>query len=282
MKNSRRAFLQKTALGFAGSVSLPLITSAAHFGAPEYEAENKLPIGFAGYTFARFDVDKSIEMMKRLNVTNLSVKDIHLPINSSDAKIKEVMGKYVAGGINVYAAGVIYMKTKEAVDAAFDYAKKVGVNLIVGVPNYDLIDHTEQKVKETGIRIAIHNHGPEDALYPGPADVMKHIENRDPRMGLCLDIGHATRAGADPAKAVKAFKTRLFDLHIKDVSAKTKDGKAIEMGRGVIDFVSLVKALEKINYKGMCSIEYEKDMSDPMPGMAESIGFFKGILTATT
>ena len=272
--------MQKTALGLAGTVSLPLINKAAT-QSTNYIAgrADLLPVGIAGYTFNKFDLEKSIAMMKRIDVKNLSLKEFHLPINSNDEKIKSVMAQFAAAGINVYAVGVIYMKTKQAVDDAFAYAKKVGVSLIVGVPTYDLIDYTEQKVKETNIRVAIHNHGPEDQLYPGPQQVYDRIKNRDARMGLCLDIGHAERAGTDLVKAIKDYKDRLFDLHIKDVSVAQRDGKAIEIGRGVIDFSAVIKALKKNNYKGVCSIEFEKDITDPLPGMAESVGFFRGVMS---
>lgn len=280
MQNSRRSFIQKAALGVAGTVSLPLINKAATQSTSFVEKHGDLlPVGIAGYTFNKFDLEKSIAIMKRIGVQNLSLKEFHLPINSNDEKIKSVMAQIAAANINVYAVGVIYMKTKQAVDEAFAYAKKVGVTLIVGVPNYDLIDYTEQKVKETDIRIAIHNHGPEDALYPGPQQVYDRIKDRDSRMGLCLDIGHAERAGTDLVKAIKDYKNRLYDLHIKDVSLAQREGKAIEIGRGVIDFNAVIKALVKNNYKGMCSIEFEKDMSDPLPGMAESIGFFRGVMS---
>ncbi|MEJ7683460.1 MAG: sugar phosphate isomerase/epimerase [Segetibacter sp.] len=278
MKNSRRNFIQKTAVGMAGSVSIPFLTHAAAFKTEYFKKEPNLPIGVAGYTFAKFDVDTSIAMMKRLDIHYMSIKDMHLPLNSSDEKIKEVLLKYTEANIKIYTAGVIYMKTKQEVDTAFDYAKKVGVNMIVGVPPYDLLDYTEQKVKAMDIKIAIHNHGPEDKLYPGPQNVYDHIKNRDQRMGLCLDIGHATRAGANPGKAIIDYKDRLFDLHIKDVTGTAKDAKAIEIGRGVIDFNALINALNKINYKGICSIEFEKDMTDPLPGIAESTGFFRGVL----
>lgn len=280
MERSRRGFIQKAVLGAAGTVSIPFLTKAAPFNQPAAARESLLPLGIAGYTFAKFDLEKSIAMMKRLEVRNLSLKEFHLPINSDEDKIKSVMSQFAEANIKVYAVGVIYMKTKEAVDDAFAYAKKVGVDLIVGVPNYDLLDYTEQKVKETNIRIAIHNHGPEDALYPGPQQVYERIQNRDKRMGLCLDIGHAARAGANLEKSIKDFRSRLYDLHIKDVSLAQKDGKAIEIGRGVIDFNALIKTLKTNNYKGMCSIEFEKDMTDPLPGIAESIGYFKGVMTS--
>ena len=282
--SSRRSFIQKSALGIAGSIAIPFLGKSA-FPEPDNiiygpSAGSELPVGVAGYTFAKFDLDQSIVMMKRIGITNLSLKEIHLPLNSSDEKIKEAMDKFKNAGINVYTVGVIYMKTREAVDQAFQYAKKVGVSMIVGVPSYDVLDYAEQQVKAYDIKLAIHNHGPSDPLYPSPKDVYERIKDKDPRVGLCIDIGHTRRAGVLPEKVVKEYKNRLFDLHIKDVTAGVESGKAIEIGRGIINFPALVKSLKKSDYKGVCSIEYEKDMGDPLAGIAESIGFFKGVLAA--
>lgn len=283
--SSRRNFIQKTAMGLAGTVAVPLLGKTAATLAPLPEKagprrESKLRVGVAGYTFAKFDLDKSIAMMKRIGLHNLSVKEIHLPLNSSQETINAALAKFREADINVYTVGVIYMRSKADVDTAFTYAKKVGVPMIVGAPSYDVLDYAEEKVKEYDIKLAIHNHGPEDKLYPGPKDVYDHIKNKDPRVGLCIDIGHAMRAGVQVDQAVKEYRSRLFDLHIKDVSIAAKDGKAIEIGRGAIDFPALVKALQRINYQGVCSIEFEKDMTDPLPGIAESIGYFRGVLAA--
>lgn len=283
MPSSRRNFIQKSAMGLVGSVAIPFLgKSSLPLSSAEAAASEtvKLPVGVAGYTFAKFDLDQSIVMMKRIGVSNLSVKEIHLPLNSSDAKIKEAMDKFKNAGINVYTVGVIYMKTKEAVDQAFQYAKKVGVPMIVGVPSYDVLDYAEEQVKAYDIKLAIHNHGPKDPLYPSPKDVYDRIKDKDPRVGLCIDIGHTRRAGVLPEKVVKEYKDRLFDLHIKDVTLGEEQGKAIEIGRGIINFPALVKSLNKIGYRGVCSIEFEKDMADPLAGIAESIGYFKGVLAA--
>ncbi len=275
--SSRRNFIQQSVAGLGAAAVLPLLGQSA-MAAGRETTDSNLQLGIAGFTFYKFDAEKSIAMMNRVNIKNLSLKDFHLPLNSSPEKIQSVLAQFAAGGITIYAVGVIYMKTKEAVDDAFEYAKKVGVSLIVGVPNPELLDYTEEKVKSTNIRIAIHNHGPEDKLYPSPKNVYDLIKNRDERVGLCIDIGHSMRAGQDPAKAVLEYNKRVFDLHIKDVSAAVKDGKAMEVGRGVIDFTALVKALNKIKYKGFCSFEFEKDMSDSLPGLAESEGFFRGVI----
>jgi sugar phosphate isomerase/epimerase len=275
---SRRKFIQAGTLGMAASAAMPFLGKAAVNTSGETAKHEPLKLGMAGYTFLNFDLATSIKMMQRVNVTSLSIKDFHLPLDSPPEKIKEVLQQLRDAGITPYAVGVIYMKSKEDVDRTFNYAKAVGVNMIVGVPNYDLIDYTEQKVKEHNIKIAIHNHGPMDKLYPSPKEAYDRISKKDKRMGLCIDIGHTQRTGLSPADAVVQFKDRLFDLHIKDVTAAVNDGKAIDVGRGVIDFPTLERALYKINYQGMCSFEYELNMKDPLPGIAESVGYFKGVM----
>jgi inosose dehydratase len=237
-----------------------------------------LQLGIAGYTFAHVPLDQGIAMMKRVGVGALSIKDFYLPMDSNAATIQSVKEKFGANGIKIYAAGVIYMKTQAEVDRAFEYAKMLGVDLIVGVPDPGLVGYTEQKVKAYNIRVAIHNHGPEDKLYPSPVNVYDHIKGLDDRMGLCLDIGHAARAGANPVEVIGKYGARIFDLHVKDLAEITTKAKPIELGRGVLDIAGIVKALRRIRYTGYCSIEHEMDMNDPLPGIAESAGFFRGVV----
>lgn len=277
--SSRRKFIQNAAIVLSASAVNPLTAQTTPQPKAQSFKKDFLPLGMAGYTFVNYSIEQTIAIMNRVGITQLSVKDFHLPLNSSQEKIEEVKAAFAKGGIDIYTVGVIYMKTKEEVDRAFEYAKKVGVTMIVGVPGYDLLNYTEQKVKETGIRMAIHNHGPEDKLYPGPKDVYDRIEKMDNRMGLCLDIGHAFRAGADLHKALKAYAHRIFDLHMKDVTAARSDAKVIEIGRGAIDFRNVIATLRKIGYAGKCSIEYEKDMKDALPGIAESAGYLRGVMS---
>jgi inosose dehydratase len=271
--STRRKFLQAAGMSLAAAGVSPLISS----GSTLKKAPAAFQLGMAGYTFLNFNVDQSISMLKRVGVTELSIKDFHLPLDSSPEKIKEVFDKFSAAGIHIYAAGVIYMRSEKEVDRAFNYAKTGGLDMIVGVPTVELLPYTEQQVKAHNIKIAIHNHGPEDKLYPSPEDVYSRIKNMDKRMGLCLDIGHSLRAGMDPVKAVKSYAPRLFDLHIKDLASSAKDAKGVVLGRGVMNLEGLLEALHKVKFAGKCSLEFELDMKDPLPGIAESVGYFRGI-----
>lgn len=273
---SRRQFLKLAGTGVLAA-GVTSISAYPSMQVADDKAKNPFSVGMAGFTFMRFSVEKTIEMMKRIGVTNLSLKDFHMPMNSTQEQITAVLDKFKAAGINVYTVGVVYMKTKESVDQAFEYAKMAGVKMIVGAPNYELLPYVEEKVKKYDFKLAIHNHGPDNPLYPNATDIWNHIKDLDARIGICIDIGHTTRDGQDPSTDITKYKSRIYDIHIKDVDKATKDGKTIEMGRGIIDIPKVVATLRKINYTGSCSLEFEKDMTDPLPGIAESIGYFKGV-----
>ena len=248
---------------------------------PPPETGDKFKVGMAGFTFLKFDLDKTLETMQKLNVNYLCIKDFHLPIASTAEQIAEFHAKCKAKGVTGYAVGPLYMKSEAEVDKVFDYAKRVGVKMVVGVPNYELLPYVEKKVKEYDFKLAIHLHGPDIKTYPDADDVWAHVKDLDPRMGMCLDIGHDTRNGKDPVADLKKYASRVFDIHIKDVTGPVKAGYTLEMGRGIIDIPAFVKMLRKVKYPGVCSLEYEKDMTDPFLGIAESIGYFRGVVAAT-
>ncbi len=248
---------------------------------PPPETGESFKIGMAGYTFVRFDLDKTLETMQKADVHYLCIKDFHLPLNSDAQQIAAFHAKLKEKGVIGYAVGPIYMKTEKEVDNAFEYAKRVGVKLIVGVPTYELLPYVDKKVKEYDFHYAIHLHGPDIELFPDADDVWESVKNLDHRIGMCLDIGHDTRNGKDPVADLKKYHSRVFDIHIKDVTGDTKAGYSVEIGRGIIDIPAFVKMLREVNYTGVCSLEHEKNMDNPFMGIAESIGYFRGVIAAT-
>jgi len=237
-------------------------------------------LGLASYTLRNFDLDSTIKMCKRLRLEHICLKSMHLPMNLPPDQLAPAAQKVRDAGLNFYACGVIYMKTPEDVEKAFEYAKGAGAGMIIGAPALDLLDITEENIKKYDIKLAIHNHGPDNKLYPSPLSAYEVIRNRDKRFGLCVDVGHTQRLGLDPAGEIKKFADRILDLHIKDVSASTEAGTTVEIGHGVIDIPGLLRTLLQIDYSGVASFEFEKDEDDPLPGLAESVGYVRGA-TAT-
>ena len=278
MKNpSRRKFLQLTGIGIAGSM-LPGKIASGQFS--EWNRENKMPfeLGLASYSLRKFSLDETIQMTTRLGLKYIALKSMHLPLDSNEAYIKDAVLKIKKAGLNLYGAGVIYMANEEEVNRAFEYAKTAGLKVIIGVPEHNLLPLVEEKVKAYDIKLAIHNHGPGDKRYPSPESAYEKIKNMDSRMGLCLDIGHTKRIGIDPADAARQFMDRLHDVHIKDVDKAAAEGQTIEIGRGVIDIPPFLKVLIERRYSGKVSFEFEKDGDDPLPGLAESVGYVRGCL----
>ena len=281
--SSRRQFLKAAGAGaVACAATSPRGAMAAASAWPDAAAAAATPftIGLASYTFRQFPLDQAIEMTKRLGLTRICFKDFHLKLDATPEVIAETVAKVKAAGLDLYAGGVIYMKTEAQVDQAFVYARAAGFKMIIGVPTYDLLPYTSRKAQEYDMPVAIHNHGPDNPLFPTPQSAYERIASLDRRLGLCMDVGHTQRSAVDPAESAEKYFDRLFDVHIKDVSASTAEGQTVEIGRGVIDIPKLLRTLKRLGYKGTLALEYEKDAKDPLPGSAESIGYLKGVIAA--
>lgn len=269
MTYSRKTFLKH--LGIT-ALSVPVLAFQQKAASP------KLIIGLASYTLRKYSVSQLIDICKRLNIKDIALKSFHLPLDASDSDIQATISKFKEAGLNIYGGGVIYMKNEAEVKNAFRYAKAAGMKMIIGVPNHDLLPLVEKYVKENDIKLAIHNHGPGDEVYPTPATVYDKIVNLDKRIGLCIDVGHVVRLGMNPIEAIKKYGHRMYDMHLKDVDGTVAKSESIQIGRGVIDIPKLMKALKDVNYQGVMSIEYEKDADNAEGGLAESVGYVRGIL----
>lgn len=279
MSITRNHFLKL--LGLSATASLTsatgFATSSGHTGL-ETTRDIDLKLGLASYTLRKFTLDEVISISKRLGLNSIALKSMHMPLESSAEDIRQMASKVKAAGLNLYGAGVIYMKTKQEVDTAFNYASNAGLDMIIGVPNHELLPQVNDLVKKYNIKLAIHNHGPGDDLYSSPDDVYAKVIALDKRIGLCIDVGHVVRIGQDPVPMIEKYKDRLYDMHLKDVDKAEAKGSSVEIGRGIIDIPMVIRTLKKIDYQGCMALEYEKDGDDPVPGLAESVGYVRGVV----
>jgi len=276
-EQTRRRILQAAGIGAVAS----LAGASSSIGQVRGRAgKQRFKLGLASYTLRKFNLDDTLAMTKRVGLQYICFKSFHLPLDSTPAQIRDVVAKVKEAGLILYGGGVISMKKEDQVNNAFDYAKAAGMKVIVGVPAPEMLPLVNKKVKQYDIKVAIHNHGPGDKIYPTPASAYERIKDLDKRIGLCNDIGHTLRIGSDPIASAKKYADRLLDVHMKDVSEATPKGSNIEVGRGVIDIPKFLKMLIKIRYSGIVSFEYEKDADDPLAGLAESVGYVRGVLAA--
>jgi sugar phosphate isomerase/epimerase len=238
-------------------------------------------LGLASYTLRNFDLDRALAMTHRVGLDRICLKSMHLPLDAKPEEIAAVAEKVKRAGLVLYGGGVISMKKERDITQALEYAKAAGMQTITAAPVPEVLPLLDQHVKKHDINIAIHNHGPGDRYFPTPQSVYDAVKPLDARIGLCIDIGHTVRIGADLLGSIRKCGDRLFDLHIKDVTAATEEGKGTPIGRGIIDFPGLVCALIDAKFKGVAAFEYEEQPDDPLPGLAESVGYLKGVLAAT-
>jgi sugar phosphate isomerase/epimerase len=279
MQSTRRTFLSATA-GAAGLSALGVRPAAAIIEPEPWG----IKLGIATYSLRSFDRAKAIEMIKILKVPYVSIKDVHLKQTDTPQQIEAGAKEFTDAGLKIMSGGNVDMKEtdQEGMRKHFEYAKHAGMPMMVCAPTQENLKVLEALVKEYNIKCAIHNHGPEDKHFPTPQSVLQAVKGLDPRVGLCMDVGHSARAGADVVKSIADAGSRLLDMHVKDLVDFTGKSGAnfgqCDVGDGQMPFPGIFKQLKKMGYKGCVNLEYEINAKDPLPGMQRSYSYMRGVL----
>jgi len=286
MSVPRRDFLKLAALGAVGATLLESSATSEALAADRKKRIYRrvqmagIKLGVASYSLRNFPRDKAIEMTKSLGVRYINFKSMHLPYDASPAEIALARQQLAAAGLELVGGGMITFETDtdDGVRKYFDYAKAAGMPVMVSTCKASVLPRVEKFAKQYDIKIAIHNHGPEDPDFPSPYDVLKAVKGMDPRIGLCIDVGHTVRTGTDVVRAVADAGARLHDMHIKDLrDLKAKESQCI-VGEGVIPIPAIFRRLTALRYSGYVNLEYEIDADDPLPGMKQSFAYMRGVL----
>jgi hypothetical protein len=279
---TRRNFVQAAAAGVGTlAVSNTLIGNAVNLSSSASASDaSPIRLGIASYTFRNFSRTQMIAFMKQLHISALNAKDVkdHLPMEPQQEQT--ALADYSAAAIIPLAAGVIYFDKDEDADirAKFEYCKRANINVIVAGPNPETLPRVEKFAKQFDMRIAIHNHGPEDKLWPSPLDVLKAVKNMDSRMGCCIDVGHTVRTGTDVVQAIHEVGPRLFNMHIKDLTDFHQKDSQVAVGEGKMPIREIFQTLVDMKYQGFVDLEYEVHGDDPMPGVTASLAYMRGVM----
>jgi sugar phosphate isomerase/epimerase len=278
IRMSRRDLLKSGALAAAAGATAPL-AMADRTVSDANAKTSPLHFGVASYSFRKFDRAHVIEFLKQLKISDLNVKDIHLPAGNPD-ETKLAIAEFNAAGVKLSAAGVIYFNKDDDHDMRekFEYCKLAGVHCIVAGPTRQTLPRLERFARQYDMRIAIHNHGPEDPQFPSPLDVMKVVKDMDRRIGVCIDVGHAARAGVDVPEAIMATGARLYDVHMKDLADMKARESQVDVGDGRMPLRRIFESLIAVHYEGFVDLEYEIHEDDPLQGMVKSFAYMRGVL----
>lgn len=266
--------------------SIPAALGAAALFSPALRAQEyriggaDIKLGVASYSFRKFNRTQAIQMLKELGTPYLNVKDFHLKLDSTPEEIEAAKKEFANAGVQLVGCGnVSFQKPDDAdIKKKFEYAKEAGFPLIVCAPTHETLPMLEKYVKQYNIKIAVHNHGPEDKNFPTPQSVLAAVKNLDPRCGLCMDIGHTSRTGANIVDSIAEAGPRLLDMHTKDLADPMVKESQVAVGEGKLPIKQIFAQLVKMKYKGCVNLEYEIQESDPLPGMKKSFAYMRRVL----
>lgn len=261
---NRRDVLKAAALG------------AAAWGLPGFRDE-KVKLGVASYSLRKFKRPECIEMVKACGTPYINIKSFHLPYELTPEQVAAARKEFDDAGLKVVGSGNNSLAKEADIAKLFDHAKAARYLLLVIAPAPDLLPKIEAAVKASGIPVAIHNHGPEDKIFPAPSDALKLIKDMDPRVGLCVDIGHTTRTGKDVVKEIADAGARVLDLHMKDLKDLMNKNSQAPVGDGKMPVKEIFQQLVKQGFSGYANLEYEIDADAPLPGMKKSFDFMRKV-----
>jgi sugar phosphate isomerase/epimerase len=304
-EQTRRRFLEMAGLGTVGLGALGLSVTAtgcavestmqdestssgagaaaggsAAGGADQASAEAAVKLGVASYSLRELPRDQAIAAIREIGARYINIKSFHLPYDSTPEELAAGQREFEAAGLTIVGGGTITLQTDtdDDIRTYFEYAKGAGMPLMVIAPTAQTLPRIERFVIDYDIKVAIHNHGPEDPHFPGPQDALPIIRDMDPRVGVCVDVGHTTRTGIDIVEAIAMAGDRVLDMHIKDLRDLSDKESQCIVGQGAMPIPGIFEQLEAMGYAGYVNLEYEIDADDPVPGMKESFAYMRGVL----
>ena len=276
---------------------------------PSCRTQSRVPfkLGVARYTMHAVPFDRALEILENIDCHYFGLIDSSIARDATDEEIAAYKAKCAKYGVEVVSLGPLYYSTEEELAAACKFAKRYGMKYISVVPfewnpkianvadnaerkkicpsrewkleSDKMMDLLEKYCREYDLRAAVHNHGPDNAyLYPTAESALKRIGNRDKRLGVCLDVGHERRAGLDPVEFIRKHGDRVVEVHLKNIKIDPVKNYAKEGPRGELDIPGILKALADVGYDGYCLVEYEKDFKVNEVPLAESFGYYRGVL----
>jgi sugar phosphate isomerase/epimerase len=257
---------------------------------PEEYKSGGLFIGCQAWTWNHFTVYEAIEKTaaaggkvieffpgQTLSKEEPNVKWDHNASTETIAKVKDLLNKYHIKAVNY---GVVGIPTDEAgARKIFEFAKALGLRAVT-TESVDAIDTIEKLVKEYDVMVGFHDH-PKQPNNPNykmwdPNYILSVVKDRDKRIGSCADTGHWVRSGIKPVDALRILKGRIISSHLKDLHVFSAEGHDVPAGTGVSDVPAILEELKKQGFDGNISIEYEYNMENSMPEVAQSIGYVRG------
>jgi len=243
-------------------------------------------LGCQAYTFRHITFFETIDKNASLGLECIEAypgqmlspdrKDVVFDHNCPGEIVDLVKAKLDSAGVHLTNYGVVMLPNDEGeCRKVFDFAKRLGIEIIVSEPPLDALGLVDELCHEYGIAMAIHNH-PAPSIYWNPDTVVNACQGRSTYIGACADTGHWVRSGIDPLEALKKLEGRIISLHLKDVDRKAPEAEDVPWGTGVGQVDAVLAELRRQGVKPVISVEYElQSEADPLPEVTQCVEYYK-------
>lgn len=154
-----------------------------------------------------------------------------------------------------------------------------------------------KRISDEGLKFGVHAH-----LWTQLQDrkeIDQLMDLTDPRhVYMVLDTGHINMAGIDPVELTKVYAGRIVEFHLKDCKPEDRGGhkgplpkregyadkgKRIfyELGKGGVDFPSILSILKRKRWKGWLTVELDSTDTTPRESAAQSKKYLHEVLGLT-
>jgi sugar phosphate isomerase/epimerase len=270
---------------------LPASTLPSARLTPAVRAQEKLGwrLGMTAYTFHKYTLFEAIDKTAELGLSYLGglsfqqVSDqIPKPFDCqlSPDELRQIRLKLDAAGVRLVTHFYAQIPADEAAcRQVFEFARTMGIETLISEPPVESLDMIQRFCDQYDIKLAIHNHGPEQSPhYWHPDKVLEVCQGRSPRIGACADVGYWMRSGIDPVAGIRTLGKRLLAIQMHDLNELSSEGHDVPWGAGVGQVEQQLRELKRLNIQpSLIGLEYSYDWLDSMPELAESIKFFNRV-----
>ncbi|HOT97607.1 MAG TPA: DUF1080 domain-containing protein [bacterium] len=273
------------------SVTLPLFAQE-ECGVYKEVRIKKFKISMQTYTFRKFTFAEALEKTRELGIRYVEAypgqrlsKDLpekaifaHTMTDEQMAWAKKELEK---NSLTLVAYGVVHFdSTEQSMRQVFDFARKMGIQVINTEPDFQDWKPLERMVQEYNIKVAIHNH-PLPSRFALPTTVLAKVKGLDQRIGSGMDTAHWMRSGWEPIKAMQLLRGRIVHAHLKDLDLFNDPQKAkdVPFGSGKANIHDILAEFTLQDYDGYLSIEHEREdeSANPSPNIAKGLEYIKSI-----
>ena len=241
-------------------------------------------IAVQGYTFRKFSVEKTGEIMRKLGVENIELFPGQRAFENSDEKLshkapKEDWKKFSdmlkSAGIRAVSYGVTNSTTPEEAERIAEFAAALGIGQIITENTGENLSILAQKAKEKGIKVGIHHHAKDSKKnkYYDPNVMAETVSSTDNAYAN-PDIGHWARCGTDPIEALRKLDGKILSVHIKDHSKfGDLNSKCTAFGEGDLNLPEILAELDRQGFDGYYVLENEHIPNSPYETLEKCIDY---------